>query len=98
MRLRLRKPLLVVPVALVVVAGSAAGYTVLHSAEEASAASCAPGFVPVEQVLNEIRREMAGEGEHVTTAGDPDAEEAEEEAEEQAGPLAEEVADLELDD
>ncbi len=73
MRLSLRQRLLVVPVALVVVAGAVVGYTALNSAEEASAATCAPGFIPVEQVLNEIRREMAGEGEQVAADGDPDA-------------------------
>src|SRR5665811_975876 len=62
-RLPTRRSLLAIPLAGALVVGGLAANAALDGTETAVAATCAPGFMPVDKVLNEVRQEMAREGE-----------------------------------
>lgn len=92
MRFGWRRSLLVLPlVGALAVGGVLAQVT--GGDDVAQAASCAPGFTPVDKILVEIRHEMRSEGEGLETEETEETEEAESEEAREAG---ESEADAEL--
>ena len=79
MRFGGRRSLLVLPVVAAVAVGGVVAQ-VGGGDDVAEAASCAPGFTPVDKILVEIRHEMHSEGEDIESEG-AESEEAREEAE-----------------
>src|SRR5512144_1042797 len=63
MRVGLRRFLFALPAVGALLVGGVAAQTLLDAGERAEAATCAPGFTPVERILAEIRHEMRSEGE-----------------------------------
>lgn len=63
MRVGLRRSLFALPAVGALLVGGVAAQTALDAGERAEAATCAPGFTPVERILAEIRHEMRSEGE-----------------------------------